>query len=82
MVWLGAVISSLQLKPDKIRTKNPCKENCSICIDNCPVGAIDGSIFMNQRHCWNFAFGKENGGEWRIKCNKCRSKCPYSKGYT
>jgi epoxyqueuosine reductase len=82
MVWLGAVITSLKLEPDRIQTQNPCPQQCKVCIDSCPVGAIDGSLFMDQKRCRNFAFGKEDGGEWRIKCFQCRSRCPYSKGYT
>ncbi|MBN1797351.1 MAG: epoxyqueuosine reductase [Spirochaetales bacterium] len=81
MVWLGAVITSANLEPDQILTNNPCTGKCRVCIDNCPVNAIDGSNFMDQEKCWNFAFGEAEGGEWRIKCFSCREKCPFSKGY-
>jgi epoxyqueuosine reductase len=81
MVWLGAIITSAELDPDPIVRKNPCKENCRICIQNCPVRAIDGSIYMDQKKCWDYAFGEEDGGEWRIKCFLCRSRCPYTRGY-
>jgi len=67
--------------PDPLVTKSPCNEKCRICIENCPVGALDGSLLMDQKKCWNFAFGEEGGGEWRIKCHRCRTKCPYSTGY-
>ncbi len=81
MVWLGTVITSADLEPDPILEKSPCHQNCSICIDHCPVGAIDGSLFIDQKKCKSFAFGEEDGGEWRIKCNKCRILCPSSNGY-
>lgn len=81
MVWLGAVITSADLEPDPILENNPCQGKCSICIDRCPVGALDGSLFIDQKKCKNFAFGEEDGGEWRIKCNKCRILCPSSRGY-
>lgn len=81
MVWIGVVITSVKLEPNKIILKNPCNEKCQICIDTCPVNAIDGSNFMDQAKCWNYAFGKAEGGGWRIKCYQCRIKCPYSKGY-
>lgn len=81
MVWLGAVITSLELEPDPILEKNPCHKNCKICIDNCPVKALDGSKFMDQQKCWDFAFGESEEGEWRIKCFKCRQICPFSNGY-
>jgi epoxyqueuosine reductase len=81
MVWLGAVITSAELEPNKIITKNPCHEKCRVCMDNFLVKAIDGSKFMDQTKCWNYAFGEAEGGEWRIKCYKCREKCPYARGY-
>lgn len=81
MVWLGAIITSAKLECDKVLEKNPCNTNCSICIDKCPVHAIDGSHFMDQKKCWDYAFGEEDGGEWRIKCFECRVLCPHSRGY-
>lgn len=81
MVWLGAVITSADLEPDPILEKNPCQGKCRVCIDHCPVGAIDGGLFIDQKKCKNFAFGEEDGGEWRIKCNRCRVLCPSSRGY-
>ncbi len=81
MVWLGAVLTNAALEPDPVMEYNPCKESCSACISNCPVQALDGSKFMDQMKCWNYAFGEEDGGEWRIKCFKCRAVCPYSKGF-
>jgi len=80
MIWLGAIITSLELSPDTVMDRSACGENCRLCIDACPVQAIDGSEFIDQKKCWNFAFGKEGDGEWRIKCNKCRTICPHAKG--
>ncbi len=81
MVWLGAVITSLELKPDPVLENSPCNENCKICISNCPIKAIDGGKFMDQEKCWNYAFGESDNGEWRIKCYNCRRMCPFTKGY-
>lgn len=82
MVWLGGIITSAPLAGDTMIEKKVCTDNCRICIDACPVQALDGSLFMNQAKCWNSAFGvPETGGEWRIKCYKCRVMCPYSKGF-
>lgn len=81
MVWLGAVLTNAVLEPDPVMEYNPCKESCGLCISNCPVQALDGGKFIDQMKCWNHAFGEEDGGEWRIKCFKCRAVCPYSKGF-
>lgn len=76
MVWLGGVLTTLELTPDPVIEANLCKPECNRCLAQCPTGAIDGSNFMDQAKCWNYAFGEENGGEWRIKCNTCRTVCP------
>ena len=81
MVWLGAVITSAALDSDPIIKKNPCEDDCRKCLDSCPVKAIDGSKYMDQKKCWEYAFGEEDGGEWRIKCFICRSICPHTMGY-
>ena len=81
MVWLGGVLTNSELEPDPVMEYNPCRESCSLCISSCPVQALDGGKFMDQNKCWNHAFGEEDGGEWRIKCFKCRAVCPYSNGF-
>ncbi|MGL6199135.1 MAG: epoxyqueuosine reductase [Lachnospiraceae bacterium] len=75
MVWLCAVLLNTALEPDKMLLGNPCPAGCSICIDNCPVHAL-GEAKMKQTVCSAYAFGSENGGNWKIKCNKCRTVCP------
>ena len=79
MIWLGAVISNAELEYDEPIKGQYCQENCTICIDSCPINALSTPL-MNQEACWNYAFGEENGGEWRIKCYKCRILCPYTNG--
>ena len=79
MIWLGAVISDTKLEYDNQIETQYCMNNCTLCINNCPVNALSTPL-MNQKACWNYAFGEENGGEWRIKCYKCREICPYSNG--
>jgi epoxyqueuosine reductase len=75
MIWLSAVLVSEKLKPDPLSEYEGCIPNCTICLESCPVQALDG-VSMNQKACWDYAFGKHNGGEWRIKCFVCRKICP------
>jgi epoxyqueuosine reductase QueG len=75
MVWLNAVLTGAELEPDEILTGNPCNENCSICINNCPANAL-GNSEMNQGACFGHAFTTDEGGELVIKCHKCRTLCP------
>jgi epoxyqueuosine reductase QueG len=80
MVWLGAVITSAAMAPDRLIEVNPCPPSCRICMDSCPVMALDGGPFMDQGRCWSHAFGRVDGGEWRIRCNRCRISCPLAFG--
>lgn len=80
MIWLGAVITNAEFIPGKKIEKNYCIEDCTLCIDNCPVNALDSTPVMNQLKCWNYGFGKENGGDFKIKCHTCRSICPLCEG--
>jgi len=75
MVWLNAVLTDTEMEPDELLTGNPCPDDCSLCIDNCPVGAL-GNPEMNQQACSSFAFHTEEGEEFKFKCHKCRTICP------
>jgi epoxyqueuosine reductase QueG len=75
MVWLSVILTDAELEPDKVMEGSPCPEKCHLCIDVCPAKAI-GSPEMNQTGCWDYAFGGENGGEFKIRCFKCREICP------
>ena len=75
MVWLSVVLIDTKLKADDVLGGNPCDENCTICIDNCPVGAL-GNPEMNQGACFGHAYAAVEGQELVIGCHKCRSLCP------
>lgn len=79
MLWLSAVVTSAVLEPDPIADYEGCIEDCDLCLRSCPVNALDG-ISMDQRRCRDYAFGPEDGGEWRIKCYLCRKICPHCTG--
>lgn len=79
MIWLGAVITTATLDADPLAAYEGCVDGCSLCLDSCPVNALDG-VSMDQRRCWEHAFGPHEGGEWRIKCYTCRKICPHCKG--
>lgn len=79
MVWLSVILTELSLEPDPLLTSSLCPPKCTLCVDACPVHAT-GEPELKQTVCWNYAFGGENGGEFKIKCNKCRTVCPYCFG--
>lgn len=79
MIWLGAVLTTAKLDADSLADYEACIEDCTMCIDSCPIQALDG-VSMNQRECWGYAFGTVGEGEWRIKCFTCRKICPHCTG--
>ena len=74
MIWLSAILTNAELESDELLTGTPCPDNCSLCIDNCPVSAL-GNSEMDQRACYGYAFHTEEGQEFVFKCNKCRTIC-------
>ncbi len=79
MIWLGAVLISERLVADPMVETPYCPKKCTLCLDQCPVKALDG-ISINYKKCWEYAFGTHNGGGWRIKCYHCRKICPNCRG--
>ncbi len=78
MVWISVVLTEMDLEPDPLMKTNLCND-CDLCITVCPVHAI-GDPELNQTACSEYAFGGENGGEWKIKCHACRDICPFCFG--
>ncbi len=78
MVWLTAIVCELPLEPDPLLTTDYCAD-CTLCVDVCPAHAT-GEPELRQTTCSEFAFGGENGGEWKIKCFRCRAVCPHCLG--
>jgi epoxyqueuosine reductase QueG len=79
MIWLGAVLTTCDLEPDLPAEYEVCPERCRLCLEACPVQALDG-ISIEQLTCWRHAFGADDEGEWRIRCFKCRAVCPNKLG--
>lgn len=84
MLWLSAVLTLAELDPDPIAPYESCIEDCRLCLETCPVKALDG-ISIDQGKCGRYAFGDEmvgpaHVGGQRIKCNTCRKVCPHGLG--
>ncbi|MGN0143200.1 MAG: 4Fe-4S binding protein [Roseburia sp.] len=78
MVWLGAVLTELELEPDPLK-EGLCND-CNLCVEVCPVNALE-NVQINQQACWDYAFGDDpEKKNWRISCHKCRDICPYHLG--
>jgi epoxyqueuosine reductase QueG len=75
MVWLGVVLTDAELEPDEMLPGNPCKDDCKLCIDGCPAGALGGAE-IDQGACRAYAFRDIEGQDWTFSCYACRSVCP------
>lgn len=78
MVWLSVILTEAELEEDELMEENFCND-CDLCVSACPVQAV-GEPMMKQTVCWDYAFGGEDGGDWKIKCHSCRDVCPFCLG--
>ena len=79
MVYIGAVLIDTRVKPDPVVKDFACPAKCRLCLDACPVKALDG-ITVNQKSCREFSYIRHPRG-WDIyTCNACRKVCPRLNG--
>jgi epoxyqueuosine reductase QueG len=74
MIWLSAVLTSLELRPDPPAAYEACIPGCKLCSKACPVSAL-ATEFMEQQRCYDHAYSNDTGREM-ISCWKCRKACP------
>ncbi len=79
MVYIGAVLLDTEIEPDPVVDDFCCLPGCRLCLDACPVKALNG-ITVIQKRCRGFSFIQHPRG-WEIyTCNACRKVCPYRNG--
>jgi len=78
MLSIGAVLTDLELPSDSL-AEEMCIKNCRLCLDSCPVKALDGQI-ANQTLCRPYAYENNARGFSIVNCNKCRVICPRAFG--
>lgn len=74
LLILGAVLTDLDIKSDEM-AESICIEGCSLCLRNCPAGALNGE-HADQQACRANTYGKTVRGFDTVECNKCRTICP------
>jgi epoxyqueuosine reductase QueG len=79
MIRLGAILTDAVLEGDPIEDFVFCKDNCNLCIKNCPSGAIDGKMVI-QKNCRPESSILNKKGEMLYSCCYCRKVCPYRNG--
>jgi epoxyqueuosine reductase QueG len=74
LLTLGAILTDLGLESDPL-AKNICINGCKLCIQSCPVKALNGD-HADQAKCRPNTYGTNARGFDVVNCNKCRTVCP------
>lgn len=80
-IVLGAAILNIEIKPDDLAEYDFCTDDCRVCIENCPAGALDGKTVI-QKKCRAISQGHTKKGDYIYLCNNCRRLCPNGRGLT
>lgn len=85
-VLLGEMVTDLDLEPDKPLDRN-CGR-CTMCLDNCPTGAIVAPYTIDAPTCISFLTIelrdsiphelRPKMGDWVYGCDVCQDVCPYT----
>ncbi|WP_243345987.1 4Fe-4S double cluster binding domain-containing protein [Parabacteroides sp. FAFU027] len=76
LIKLGAIITNAVLESDDLIDKEYCNEKCRLCIDSCPVNAIDENYHVSQKKCREYSEIKNKRGVEIYSCKECRKVCP------
>jgi epoxyqueuosine reductase len=75
LIKLGALLTDIELEADKILEGDMDCENCNLCVESCPVSAIeDGHV--SQKKCRPYSETNNKRGVEIYSCHTCRQICP------
>jgi len=74
MVYIGAVLTNATLESDPLIRNFNCPSKCRICLDACPLSALDG-VIVSQKLCRQISCYQNERGFDIYDCNKCRKAC-------
>lgn len=74
-IILGALLLNIELESDPIAEYQFCTESCRLCINACPVQAIN-EMNVNQKLCRSNSGKLTKKGYFLYVCNECRRICP------
>ena len=79
MVYIGAILTDIELETDPVIENFKCPPKCTICLDSCPQKALDG-FTVNQKLCREFSGLHHERGFSIYACNTCRKVCVFRTG--
>jgi epoxyqueuosine reductase len=74
-LMLGCVLTDLELPSDPVAPASLCPTHCRICLNSCPMRALDG-VTIDQSRCRQLVYGFNAKGYAICNCNICRRTCP------
>jgi len=87
---LGFILTDAELKPSE-PVADRC-EDCTLCMDSCPTGAIQKNGLIDARLCVSYLTIEERGtippslrrgtGKSLCGCDRCTAVCPYNRELT
>lgn len=80
LIKLGAVVTDADLEADPILHDEFCSDDCNLCIDSCPSGALSMEAVL-QKNCRLNAEGSTPKGAPITVCYTCRKVCPHRAGW-
>jgi epoxyqueuosine reductase len=79
MVYIGAILTDIELESDPVISSFKCPAKCKICLDSCPSKALDG-MNVDQKLCRQFSGSNNARGFDIYSCNVCRKVCIFRTG--
>lgn len=79
MLQLGAVLVDADLEPDPLAEPGLCPPQCRLCLEACPVGALNGKT-VDQELCRPLSNFQHPRGFTLKRCGCCRKVCPVRQG--
>ncbi|MDP4277428.1 MAG: epoxyqueuosine reductase [Bacteroidota bacterium] len=80
LIKLGAILSNTEFEADPIINGHLCSDNCRLCMNNCPSGAITETGVI-QKRCRSYSEGSTKKGTPITICHLCRKICPNRAGW-